>query len=166
MSAPDDDIETLARAIRLLSVSASCDSLDERGTRWARLRCLHRELGVLVDEYCHDLGAQLADTEYVRKDGYRLSDGTVIVHHQSSTERWQGRKLLRSLSTDMIEPTTGEAMPAVPLATLVEVLPAVDTDDATSSRWKLSGLRNLDIDPEVYRSRDWKPPRAELWRPR
>lgn len=165
--APYDDTETLARAIRLLAPSSSCGpDLNERGERWVRLRELAAELAVLIDEYTVDLGNNLEHETYDRREGWELPDGTRVVHRHPATERWEGRKLLRTLATETIDPDTGETSFTVPLSVLVDILPGVATDDATSSRWKLAGLRNQDINIDDYRHLDYKPARADVWRPR
>ncbi len=138
------------------------DGIDELAARWKRIRDVARILAVVERDYCNAVGDLLADREYSRKDGYPLADGTRIRHEQRTTEKWQGRRLLRAISTPMVDPSTGEVTEAVPLRVLADIIPGVGTDDQTSSKWKLTGLRNIDVDPDDYRTVEWKPPHAEL----
>lgn len=130
--------------------------------RWLRIRSAARDLAVIERDYANAVGSRLADVEYNRSEGYELPDGTRIRHEQARSERWEGRKLLRTLSTPMVEPSSGELIESIPLKVLADIIPGVGTDDQTSSKWKLTGLRNLDINPDDYRTIEWRAPHAEL----
>jgi hypothetical protein len=133
--------------------------LDMLAERWLSLRDSLRTLSVVVDAYAIEIGKRLEQVPYVKKDGYRLRNGELIHHQASSTERWDGRKVLGAISTDMIDPTSGEVAAAVPLKVLASVIPGVS---GSSSRWLLAGLRNLDLDPDDFREREWKPAKAQI----
>lgn len=135
------------------------DTLDEIGDVWARLHEAHRQLGVLVDEYATTAGRYLADVEYDPKEGYTLPSGVVVHHATASTDRWEGRRLLTDLSWEMVDPDTGETHQAVPTFVLEQIVPGTASDTLTSSKWGSRGLQNLGIDPDQYRSRDWKQPK-------
>lgn len=152
----------LAHIRQLLHADPDIETLDEKAGLWHRLNTAAAELSVIVRDLALEVGSMLADADYDPKDGYRLPDGTIISHYQPAVkERWQGRKLLRSLSTPMIDPDTGEQLESIPLRVLTDIIPGVASDDATSSRWLTTGLKNLDVDPDDYRTRQWDSPRVK-----
>jgi hypothetical protein len=131
--------------------------LDELAERWLALRESHRTLGVIIDAYAIEIGRRLDSIPYVKKDGYQLRCGEIIHHQSAATERWDGTRLLGAISTDMVDPATGEVSAVVPLRVLADIIPGVR---GTSSRWLLAGLKNIDVDPDDFRTREWKPPKA------
>lgn len=160
---PDILGSDLAHIRQLLHADPDIETLDEKADLWHRLNTAAAELSVLVRDLALEVGSMLADVDYDPKDGYRLPDGTIVSHYQPAVkERWQGRKLLRSLSTPMIDPDTGEQLESIPLRVLTDIIPGVASDDATSSRWLTTGLKNLDVDPDDYRTRQWDEPRVKI----
>lgn len=158
----DDLSADLARIRDLLHADPDPDSLDELAGCWLQLDTALAELSVIVRDLSQQVGSMLADADYDPKDGYQLPDGQIVSHYQPSVkERWQGRALLRNLSTEMVEPATGEMIPAVPFTVLADIIPGVKSDDLTSSKWSVTGLRNLDVNVDDYRSREWAEPRAK-----
>ena len=160
---PDILGHDLARIRALLHADADIEGLDEHADLWHRLNTAAAELAVIVHDLTQQVGAMLADTGYDPKDGYRLPDGTIISHYQPAVkERWQGRRLLRALSTSMIDPDTGETVESIPLRVLVDIIPGVADETAVSSKWRTTGLKNLDVDPDDYRTREWGEPRVKI----
>jgi len=157
-----DDLE---RVRHLLYADAELDDLDETAMLWLRLKQAADELDVLLRELSQDVARRLADLPFERynpKDGYPLPNGEIVSHYQPSVrERWQGRALLRNLSTTMIEPDTGEVIPVVPFDVLTQIIPGTKSDELTSSKWSTTGLKNLDVNPDDYRSREWGEPRTQ-----
>lgn len=152
----------LARIRDMLHPTFTADDLDTLAATWLRLDAARAELDVICRDLSNRLGSMLADVDYNLKDGYRLADGSVISHYQPAVrERWQGRALLRNLSTPMVDAETGEVIPVIPLDVLTQIVPGVATDDATSSKWLTTGLKNLDVNPDDYRSRQWAEPRVQ-----
>ena len=134
-------------------------TLDELAEVWAMWDELHRTLGVLVRDLSVAVASKLADVDYDPKVGYELPDGTVIHHRQSPREKWQGRDVIAALAHDYIDPDTGEVWPAVPVAVLWDVLPAMG-EDATSARFRTTGLKDHNVDPDRFRSREWEQART------
>ena len=160
---PDVLGSDLAHIRQLLHADADIETLDELAGLWARLNTAAAELSVIVRDLSQRVGSMLSDVDYDPKDGYRLPDGTIVSHYQPAVkERWQGRKLLRTLSTPMIDPDTGEAIESIPLRVLTDIIPGVASDDMTSSKWWTTGLKNIDIEPDDFRSRQWDEPRVKL----
>lgn len=136
--------------------------LDTLAATWLRLDTARAELDVICRDLSNRVGSMLADVDYNPKDGYRLPNGEIISHYQPAVrERWQGRALLRNLSTPMVDAETGEVIPVIPLDVLTQIVPGVATDEQTSSKWKTTGLKNLDVHPDDYRSREWAEPRVQ-----
>lgn len=159
---PDILMADLARVRDQLHAGIADDELDGLAMTWARLDKAKAELDVIVRDLSNRLGSMLADADYDPKQGYRLPNGDIVSHYQPAVrERWQGRALLRNLATTMVEPETGEVIPVIPLAVLCDIVPGVATDDQTSSKWKTTGLKNLDINPDDFRSREWGEPRVQ-----
>lgn len=158
-------VAAVTTAVAALAQFDDLDALDldvdEYGTIWLRLDNARRDLDMIVNDWANATGHRLADIDYDRRVGYTLPNGEIIRHEQSSTERWQGAQLLRDLGHTMIDPDTGEQIPAIPVAVLEQIVPGVATDRQTSSKWRTTGLSNLGVDPDDYRSREWKPPRAQ-----
>ena len=164
MSDPHIDAEYLADRIRnICDAGVQGDGLDEVADNWVMLHTAHRELGVLVDDYALAAGTMLSDQEYDLKTGYELPDSTLVHHAQRRSKvQWRGRSLLRHISTEMVEPETGEVTTAIPLSVLCDIIPGVASDESTSSKWLLGGLRNIDVDPDDYRHSEWAPVRVVL----
>ena len=152
MAALDQDIARAREAGDLEALAAAWVTARECA---AALAVYERDLSVAVADL-------LSDVDYDPKTGYQLDDGTVIHHRQTASEKWRGRALLRHLSTPMIDPDTGEQLEAIPLRVLVDIIAGVADDNATSSRWRTTGLRNLDVDPDMFRTREWQPARTYL----
>lgn len=167
MSDIEDDLETVAQLLAdawpMSDLGLDDVGMDTLAEAWVLLEQARANLDVLCRDLSNRVGVILADADYDPKEGYRLSSGTVISHYQPAVqERWQGRALLRNLSSEMVEPATGEVVPAVPLSVLTEILPGVGTDEQTSSKWKTTGLKNIDVNPDDYRTRQWAEPRVKL----
>ena len=153
----DDVHELLSQAI-----PHPHETIDSLAESWLRIEQARATLDVISRDLSNRIGSMLADVDYDPKEGYRLASGEVISHYQPAVqERWQGRALLRNLSTEMVEPETGEVIPVIPLAVLTEILPGVGTDEQSSSKWRTTGLKNLDVNPDDYRSRQWAEPRVK-----
>ena len=135
-------------------------TLDELAETWLTLDDVCRELGVIVNDLAVNVGMKLADMPYERKDGYRLPSGELIHHEQRASQRWAGRQLLLDLSTWYADTMSGETVQAIPTEVLLDIIPGVASDKLTSSSWRISGLQNVDVDVENYRTREWKQPRA------
>ena len=135
--------------------------LDDLAETWLTLDDTMRQLGVLVNDLAVVVGEMLADMPYERKDGYRLPSGELVHHAQRSTERWEGRRLLLDLSATLVDPDTGEQVPAIPTDVLCDIVPGTADDKLTSSKWRIGGLSNLGVDPDDYRSREWRPARVQ-----
>lgn len=155
-------VDDLARIRGMLHTDPDVSTLDELAGLWLQLDTALSELSVLHRSLSQQIGSMLADVDYDPKDGYQLPDGQIISHYQPSVrERWQGRALLRNLATEMVEPETGEMIPAVPFTVLADIIPGVGSDDMTSSKWRTTGLKNLDVPIDDYRSREWDEPRVK-----
>lgn len=133
------------------------DTLDELGSIWWTLQAAHAELGVIVRDWANACGRILADVDYDPKDGYQLPNGETVHHAATSSDKWQGRQLLTDLGAAMVYPETGEQVVAIPVEVLEQIIPGTANDNLTSSRWGARGLQNIGIDPDDYRTREWKP---------
>lgn len=161
----DRSVEAVVNAIDVLSrfeVDTVDLDLDELATVWMALDDARRVLDVIVNDYAVNVGEKLADMPYERKDGYQLPNGELVHHAQRASEKWAGRRLLGDLSTMLIDPDTGEQTPAIPTVVLEQIVPGTADDKLTSSRWGITGLVNLGVDPDDYRTREWK--RAKVQR--
>ena len=163
---PPNELDDLQTAIRAIPPTVVHDNLDDLAGTWATLKHLSDELAVTVNDYAVAVGSALRDAGIDAKDGYELPSGRRVTWRAAITEQWAGRRLLRAISTEMIDPATGEVTHAVPLSVLADVIPGVATEDATSSRWLKTGLQNIDVDVDEFRTVTWRQPRAEIWRPR
>lgn len=130
------------------------DALDDLLVLWERLDNVRQTATAVARE---------ASTVAARLIGFnRQYEGPVTVHTTSQvSEKSDGRGILMSLVTDMIEPETGEKMLAIPLDVLLDILPAVG-EGQTSSKWKKSGLKNHDIDPEKFIKTEYGPQQVRL----
>ena len=156
------DLDDVAKMLVDADIIGVSDELDDLAEGWMHIERARATLDVISRDLSNRIGSMLADVDYDPKEGYRLASGEVISHYQPAVqERWQGRALLRNLSTEMVEPETGEVIPVIPLAVLTEILPGVGTDEQTSSKWRTTGLKNLDVNPDDYRSRQWAEPRVK-----
>lgn len=155
-----DFLERCVTDVTRWNVDLIDDDLDGLALRWLRLRTLRDQLAVLVTDFEHNVGAKLSDMPYEPTDGYRLPNGQLVHHNYSSTDRWQGRQLLHDLGMPAVDPASGEMISAVPVKVLEQIVPGTATDALTSSNWSTRGLQNLGIDPEDYRTREWKPAKA------
>jgi len=135
-------------------------TLDELAETWLVLEAAAKELSVIVNDLAVNVGLKLSDMPYERKDGYRLPNGELIHHEQRALQRWAGRQLLLDLSTWYADTMSGETVQAIPTEVLLDIIPGVATDKLTSSNWRISGLQNVDVDVENYRTREWRQPRA------
>lgn len=159
---PDILMADLARIRDMLHAGIADDELDGLAATWLRLDTARIELETVCRDLCLKVGSMLADADYDPKQGYRLPNGEVVSHYQpSAKERWQGRRLLRDLSTPMVDPATGELHDVVPFSILTQIVPGTASDELTSSKWGTTGLKNLDVDPNQYRSREFAEPRVK-----
>jgi hypothetical protein len=73
-----------------------------------------------------------------------------LLHRRKSggSTTWSGRDLLQRLACDVVDPDTGERFAAIPLTVALEVLPQAS---APSASWRISGLRNVGIDPDEWK---------------
>ena len=136
-------------------------TLDELAETWLTLDNAWRELGVIVNELAVNVGLKLSDMPYERKDGYLLPNGERIHHAQSATTRWEGHQLLTDLASWHVDTGTGETVQAVPVSILYDIIPGTASEKLTSSNWRISGLDAAGINPDEYRTREWKQPRAQ-----
>jgi hypothetical protein len=143
-------------------VDRFADDLDGLALRWLRLRKIAAELAVLVNDFETAVGSKLANETYDPTEGHPLPNGELIHHTWPSNDRWQGRRLINDLGMPVVDPASGERLTAVPVAVLEQIIPGTSTDDLTSSSWAVRGLQNLGVDPDDYRTREWKPPKARV----
>ena len=131
------------------------EDVDDLADTWDMLDTIARHLAVHVREWNTAAASALADLEYDPKHGYQTHGGMIVHHRQSSSDSWDGERVLSALSDSLIDPSTGEVVPSVPVTILADVIPAVH---GKSSRWLATGLATWGIDPDNYRERKWGPP--------
>ena len=159
---PDILMADLARIRDMCHAGIADDELDGLAETWLRLDTARVELEQVVRDLALKVGSMLSDADYDPKQGYQLPNGEVVSHYQpSAKERWEGRRLLKDLSTQMVDPATGEVIDVVPFSVLTQIVPGTGSDELTSSKWGTTGLKNLDVDPDRYRSREWQEPRVK-----
>jgi len=131
------------------------DDLDDLIDTWDMLDTIARNLTVHVRTWNTAAANRLADLDYDPKHGYQSHGGVIVHHRQTSTDRWDGERVLSALAHDIIEPATGELVPAVPVEVLADVIPAIR---GRSSRWLVKGLEVHGLDPDRFRERQWGVP--------
>lgn len=152
---------TAVQAITEWDVDQLDMDLDELAEAWLTLDEARKQLAVLANDLAVNVGSKLADMPYERKEGYVLPSGQIIHHAQASRVKWKGRQLVVDLSTQLVDPDTGETQYAIPTDVLLDIIPGTATDKLTSSTWRIGGLSNLGVDPDDYRTREWLPPKAQ-----
>ena len=153
---PDDDLQQIALRHQMWAVRRD-EPLDETIARHAELVDLLAELHAYERDLATDTGARVAD-HVDAGETYITADGIPCHWSQPKTERWDGARLLRHLCRDLTDPDTSQPVPAVPLRTLVDVLPAVE-EGKTSSRWRTIGLAAHGIKARDFRTVEYGPPR-------
>jgi hypothetical protein len=124
---------------------------------WLELTHAQRVLGDLIKTIADDAATRLADRDDPRAD-YETATGDVVhLAPGYAPERWRGHDVLFELSADLWDMGTGEAVQAVPVDVLVDVLPGCNAPDLTSSKWRTTGLRRHLADWHRYRHRDTAP---------
>jgi hypothetical protein len=149
-------------------IRAAVDAVDQREPMpaldrivlWQDLRAVAAELAVVVRDTEGD--ATDALVEYLRdtgEDHLETIAGPVHVAYTSPNERWEGHRLIGALARTVVpvDPDTGElhtqAIRAVPVDVLRDTVAGCATDDATSSRWRKTGVRKY-VDPGAFYDRD------------
>ncbi len=135
---------------------ADAPDLDDVIDTWQALDDLHRTLGVVRDEWANHLAARLAELPgYNKREGITSAEGNTVHHTRDRRYSWDGRGVLRALGYGMIDTATGELVKAVPVDRLEQCIAGVlnkDGDPAGYSSWRAPALRNLDVDPDAYRT--------------
>ena len=134
------------------------ETLDDVVELWVGLTHAHRVLGDFVKLVADDAAVRLADRDDPRAD-YETATGDVVHLGAGYTpERWKGRQVVQALA-ERVHDGEGEVFDAVAVEVLLDVLPGCADDDATSSKWRTTGLRRqLGEDGwRRYRSRDTAP---------
>ena len=131
--------------------------LEDAVVLWIGLTHAQRVLGDLVKLVADEAAVALAGRDDPRAD-YETATGDVVhLGAGYAPERYRGRQLVHALATTMAT-RDGELLPAVPVDVLLDVLPGCADDDATSSKWRTTGLRRqLGDDWRRYRSKDAAP---------
>lgn len=128
------------------------DDVDDLLALWTALRAVERGLGVIARQWSID-AAERVEARGDRE--YRTRTGDLFHVERSKRERWRGYDLLAALSDRMVD-GDGELVDAIPTRVLRDVLPACGDEDATSSRWRTTGLRGL-VDIDRYRDVEYGP---------
>ena len=135
------------------------DDWETSAEVWDRLDRIVAELRVMAHSEAVKAGTGLGTVDYNRREGFTLTNGTVIHHQTTNAEEWKGQRVWRALSTDYVDPATGEMVAAVPLRTLTDTVPGCASDELTSSKWRVTGLREVlgagdrKWQPDEYRTR-------------
>lgn len=130
---------------------------DEIVSLWLELSHLQRVLGDLVKLIGDDASSRLLDRDDPRAD-YETATGDVVhLAPGYAPERWRGHDVLFELAGDLWDMGSGEAVQAVPVDVLVDVLPGCMSPELTSSKWRTTGLARHLADWRRYRSKDDAP---------
>ena len=149
------DLTELLELVEQIDPPDPDTDLDDLCDTWDMLDTIARTLAVHVRTWNTAAADRLAETDYDPKHGFQSHGGVIVHHRQTSTDRWDGERVLAALAHDIIEPSTGELVPAVPVEVLADVVPAIR---GKSSRWLVGGLRVHGLDPDKYRERQWSAP--------
>ena len=134
----------LATQVDSLHTDIDWDNVDEHVDAWDQLDRLHGDLMVLIRQHSVELAAKLP-LEY-------LHPRAGVIHTTTETRvAWDGAGVLEALTENLIDPNTGEIVPAVATTTLSDVIPAAK-QGRRSSKWSISGLRAAGVDPDEYRA--------------
>jgi hypothetical protein len=145
-------ISDLADVLADLETMEHPDDLDALIDVWDALDIAHRVLGVIARDYSTAIADRLDGQEYTHQRVGPLHP------EQSRREQWRGHDLIAVLAQPVADTDTGQVIDAVPVDTLRAVLPACATDRETSSRWKVSGLRDRGVDVDRYRAVEYGTP--------
>lgn len=123
--------------------------LDGAVEVWDRLDRLMTDLAIIRRDHALTLAHRVNNEQkaYTR-------DGPVMIHRDvPRNERWDGHRVLGELAEHLVN-VDGEFVDAVPVEVLRAVLPAC-VQGQTSSRWKITELRKVLPQPEVFREVDY-----------
>lgn len=133
-------------------------TLEETVRTWRTLNEAERILRTVQRAWSHQAAAMLRHSG--EASGYEI-DGHPVHQTRPVRTQWDGYGVLAALRTRMVDPN-GELVDAIPTSVLAEVIPGVIVkktgQPGTWSNWAVTALRNLDIDPDDYRTREWGPP--------
>lgn len=130
------------------------DELDDLIDTWSDLDQLHRELGVIRDDWANALADRIQDLPYNRREGLTSSAGNTVHHDTVRTYHTDGQAIIRALANEYVDPVTGEVASAVPVEALLETIQGVqrrDGEAGTSSKWNTEPLRRWDVDVDEVR---------------
>ena len=149
------DLAELLHLVETIDQPTDNTDLNDLCDTWDILDTIARTLSVHVRTWNTAAANRLAETEYDPKTGYQSHGGVIVHHRQTSTDRWDGERVLSALAHETIDPATGEMVPAVPVEVLADVVPAIS---GKSSRWLVGGLKVHGLDPNKFRERQWGVP--------
>jgi hypothetical protein len=124
--------------------------LDGAVEVWDRIDRLMTDLAILRRDHSVTLARRINNeqTAYTR-------DGSITIHRDvPRNERWDGHRVLGELAIPLVDATTGEMVEAVPVDIARAVIPAC-VEGQTSSRWKVTELRKIGLQPETFREVDY-----------
>jgi hypothetical protein len=133
------DLEQLGSLVNI----AGMNDVDDVLAIWDAADNLRQTASVLAREASTAAAAELGFSKQ-----HESEIGIVHTASQSNTKT-DGDAILSKLSTQMVEPESGELMAAIPTNVLREVLPAVGVGQV-SSKWKKAGLKNQDLNPTDF----------------
>jgi hypothetical protein len=137
-------IETDVNALRV-DAEWGRDDVDAATEAWDRIDRLITNLGILRRDLAIAL-ARRTDDEHTAV----TAGGLVTVHRRVETsEQWDGAGVLMALAEEVID-RDGELIGAIRLDVAQRVLPACGPGQ-TSSKWKLSELRQVIPKADEYR---------------
>lgn len=124
---------------------------DERINLWLVLDDLADELRMVLRDLETDATLALVDLDVPEGRVYNAGHDVVTMgRRQVGGDKWAGWALCGALAVEMIDPDTGEMIRAVPLDVVRSTVPGCADDALTSSRWRVTALRQLVDDAERY----------------
>lgn len=153
----DEIISALTEISALTNDVGSNDepmSPQDRVDLWIVADGVLDELRVVVQALKADATLALVDLDVQPAHTFDTAFGTVLRDRRRvGSDQWAGYSICDALAHSFVDPDTGEVVRAVPVTTMRDTVAGCADDRLTSSRWKVSGLRNWLDDPERYRLR-------------
>ena len=150
---PDEHTDEVHAALAAISVATALLDAREptdaltRIERWQAADAVLTELKTVVSQMGGDAVNAMVE---LGREAMETSLGPVHTAPGYGREEWDGSALLGTLAVPRVDTTTGEVEDVIPVSVLRDVLPAVGPG-ATSSKWKVSGLRKHGIRVDSYR---------------
>jgi hypothetical protein len=105
-------------------------------------------LGVTLRSMRHDAAVALVELGVGKRDVFVTDRGTYRrTESRQGSDKWRGWALCDALALDLVEPSTGEVLRAVPVHVMRDTVSACADESSVSSRWRVTGLRGrVDVD--------------------